>query len=251
MKKILETLKLKWTEYILEILVITIGILGAFALNNWNENRKDSINEQQVLIQLKVDYETNLKQLDQKIAHRKSIIQAGNEILKYIDKPTNINNDSLVSRLGVISGWSTFDPIQNDLFVSGNLRLIKNKKLERLLSSWTSDIVALQEVEAVWAKVLWESVVPLFVRNGVMRDVFTQWWSDENNLKWILEGDRSNPFEKQKLDKTIEVSDVLQNNELEGMVSIAITLNQSANIQSKALRIRIVKILVLLDQEIE
>jgi hypothetical protein len=45
MKKILETIKRKWTEYLLEIFVIMIGILGAFTLSNWNESNKERIRQ--------------------------------------------------------------------------------------------------------------------------------------------------------------------------------------------------------------
>ncbi len=40
MKKLWRHLKDDWYKYLLEILVITLGILGAFLLNSWNEDRK-------------------------------------------------------------------------------------------------------------------------------------------------------------------------------------------------------------------
>lgn len=57
MKRIHSTLKENWPEYILEIMVITIGILGAFALNNWNEGNKSEKEEKAILVQLADDFE--------------------------------------------------------------------------------------------------------------------------------------------------------------------------------------------------
>ena len=40
MKKIIGHLNENWIRHGFETLVVTVGILGAFTLNNWSENRK-------------------------------------------------------------------------------------------------------------------------------------------------------------------------------------------------------------------
>ena len=64
MKKILETLKQKWAEYLLEVIVITMGILGAYALNGWNENRILKVKELMILVALKDNLDANIKILE-------------------------------------------------------------------------------------------------------------------------------------------------------------------------------------------
>lgn len=59
MKIIFKTFKEKWPEYFLEILVITLGILGAFALNSWNDNRKAKDVQRQTVARMIDDLESD------------------------------------------------------------------------------------------------------------------------------------------------------------------------------------------------
>ena len=54
----------KYFKYAIgEIVLVVIGILIALSINNWNENRKESIQEVKILKQLKTDLTTNLEEL--------------------------------------------------------------------------------------------------------------------------------------------------------------------------------------------
>ncbi|PCJ50482.1 MAG: hypothetical protein COA74_01495 [Gammaproteobacteria bacterium] len=244
----------KFSNYLLyaigEIALVMIGILLALAVNDWNERRNDLDKELQILNQLKEEYETNLIQLDQKTTHRRYIIQSAAKVIKYIDEPTNVDKESLLSQLSVVIGDPTFNPVQNDLVNSGNLRLIANEDLKGLIITWPSNVASLTEIEQIWSRTVWEYVVPNYIDIGIFRNVLHKWWNDEKNLKWILEGIASNQLEASNSNKIPVTSEILKNKEIEGIMSIAISLNQAANIQSQAIRKRILEILDILNKEI-
>lgn len=76
-----------------EILLVVIGILIALNINNWNENRKERLLEQQILIDIKKslvsdlngDIKQNIKSLSQDIVNINSISKMINEALPFND----------------------------------------------------------------------------------------------------------------------------------------------------------------------
>ena len=73
MKRVLTTLSEKWPEYLLEIIVLIIGIYGAFVLDNWNEDRMNEEAIRKIIQQ--VD-----RELEKDIQYSNSMIEYGNQL---------------------------------------------------------------------------------------------------------------------------------------------------------------------------
>ncbi len=169
-----------------EIILVVIGILIALQINNWNEQRKDRTKEHILLNQLREDYQANLIQLEEKMATREKMIISAVELLEVFDYPQTANRDSVIKKIAVIGNDPTFDPIKNDLNSSENLRLIKNIKLSRLLSNWSSDVVAVKEIEDVWTKIVYNQYDLTTSELGIGRDLSNSFMNEQEHL-WLLD----------------------------------------------------------------
>lgn len=235
-----------------EIILVVIGILIALQINNLNENRKDRNLEQEILKQLKKEYQINLQQLEDKIEMRKTLINAAKKGLYHLDTPGIAHRDSLFSYLSTLTNTPTYDPINNDLISSGRIRLITNKELNQRLTQWSTDIIQLGEIEKEYEGNYRNILMPYIIKKGIGREVDNAYWEIENNFTFLM--DKKHMENKPVTGKSrnpIHLEDLQNDKELEGIMSNAIYINYIANIESISLRERIIDILDLLNTSIK
>ena len=234
-----------------EIVLVVIGILIALQINNWNESRKERLKEKAILFQLQTDFQSNLKQLDQKIMSKKEAINSALQLFKYIDFEELRNKDSVDYHLARTIPFSTFDPIVNDLAESGDLRLIRNDSLKHKLTYWTSEIADLREDELSWADYRENKYVPFLVKYYQLRTIRNL--ANKTNVlgKYLIEdNDYTTDYEIGD-SKFIEDYNVLLNQpDYEDHLERCLTKNKFSLNQSLTLRKNIVDIIDILSAEI-
>jgi len=169
----------KVRQYILyafgEIILVMIGILLAVQVNDWSTLRKEQKEEQQLLRQLKTEFEVNRMQIEDKITLHGQIVNSGKQVLRLVDgQDRTLSLDSLYSHLGWTITAPTFDPslgVTNDLINSGKLYLIRNDSLRHLVSGWSGYIDFATEEEKIWLKIRDEFYIPYLKESFSYRNV--------------------------------------------------------------------------------
>ena len=147
----------KFSKYLIyalgEIILVVIGILIALQINNYNNSRQEIKIEQEYLLSLQSEYETNLLKINKAIKENKKRVNSVENMLTLFD--THIRDtisDKAISDIlySVFSGEATFQPskgVLTDIISSGNLNLIQNEKLRQSLASFESKLDLLKLVE--------------------------------------------------------------------------------------------------------
>ena len=242
----------KYLKYAIgEIVLVVFGILIALSINNWNENRKERLQEQELLIQLQSEFKSNLKQLDEKIALRDTMISASLKLINCIDYPHKCNDEDIIKYTSTTTYAPTFDPIINDIISSGRVQILENTDLKQKLSLWTSEIIQVTEEEQTWAYYRTNDYTPFLRESGVLRGISSEFWRSNNTSIIQLDGKSISDFEIGSSREEIDFKSLLGNQKFEGFVIQCATYSNWANIQSISLRKRIVEILEIISQELK
>jgi len=133
MKKILETLENKWAEYLLEMIVIVMGILVAFTLNNWNDSRKDKLKEMELLVELKENLTEDINNFKKSVDWQnirigkltKAIIQLESSMPNLDTLLYNIRGTGYFERYEINS--SAYETLKNSGFENISSKQLKKK----------------------------------------------------------------------------------------------------------------------------
>jgi hypothetical protein len=160
----------KYLKYAIgEIVLVVIGILIALSINNWNSKRIENTEEQNVLINLKKDFQLNKENLESVLSDNEKYLKSDLEILNFGRNKSSIKPEAEFSMLlNDLTALSEFFPTNNsldNLQNSSSISLIKSQELMNKLSSWKPYVESIKDKENTTLE-LESSGVDFVIKNG-------------------------------------------------------------------------------------
>ena len=159
-----------------EVFLVVIGILLALQVNNWNEKRKLIIEEKKTLLSFHNEVSNNLNILERSIFEKQKIIEANNEILKYIGPNekwlSEKSLDSLMYHI-TVSGWIFVpeDGVLNEIINSGKLSIIQDEKIKNEIASLPQLLSLILEEDRLYRDDLHQYFLPFLSKNYKLRNI--------------------------------------------------------------------------------
>ena len=157
-----------------EIVLVVIGILIALQINNWNEGRKEALQEQQLLLNLQGEFKDNLQDLDSIVIEVEKVIRSLEKVFDlFSPSPPKVPQDSLNKWLSYAlysPNWKPSEYLLNSLNSSGSIANLKNENLKLLLYKWSRQQKEMTEVQLRTEKT-GEEIVSFLKEYGTLRNV--------------------------------------------------------------------------------
>ena len=145
---IMENKTSKYFKYAIgEIVLVVIGILIALQINNWNEQRKERIQEKNFLSRLEKEISIDIENISNSILANKNRMQRAEFLMATVSHPEMAEDSATYFITSIEYAGYTNNPIVSDntfeeIKSSGKLSLIRNENLRSAIQeyySWTSE----------------------------------------------------------------------------------------------------------------
>lgn len=190
----------KWKKNGFEFLSIFIAVISAFALNNWNDNRRDALSESKILTEISNGLEKDLEDIKLNVSGHQSGISACNYFrIAILGK--DVKTDSLLM-IHYRNLTRDFVSIQNtagyETLKSKGLELISNDSLRlKIISLYEYDYNTLRKLEEEYSEMQFqenyfkeinEVVAPNFIldSNGIVKGIDLPLKIQENTKNTLL-----------------------------------------------------------------
>ena len=124
-----------------EIVLVVIGILIALQINNWNQNRLATIEEQNIYKNLNTEFKANKVSLQDDIDQNNNSMASGKKLMDLIGADEAIlkteNTDSLIFQFFESSDASFSENTILEIVQSGKMQYIQNDSIKNLILDWT------------------------------------------------------------------------------------------------------------------
>jgi hypothetical protein len=169
----------KFSKYLIyaigEIVLVVIGILIALQINNWNEERKQTIEEIETLKNIKSDFENTIIEFEENNNFRKRIISTTKVFYDLIhieqNDYSNRQLDSLMADLFINPTYNGQSETLNILFNSGKINIISNDSIKNALVLWPQQVEDMTEDEIYSSNILYKDLYPLLKRYVSIYDI--------------------------------------------------------------------------------
>ena len=177
--------KINWTNHIIELLVVFLGITAGFVLQNDKEQNENKEFEQKYIVGFRDNVAENIESLQESIQHDSLWLAESTYALKLIatDSLSLDSANALIKTMIFYSEFSEQTTTYENILNSGNLNLIKDYDLKQKIVEYHKGLENFQLLETYFHDYFSEILMPFLMINF---DLFSQKLIVSNIHKSIL-----------------------------------------------------------------
>lgn len=227
-----------------EIFLVVIGILIALQSNNWNENRLEREKEVELLHALHSEFTYNIRELEKTMEKNVLVRSELRDFLRYSGpKYEQITKSGFATLLrGITLHSVSYAPgvgVIKDILNSGQLNILTNAELRRMLATWESYLEQVSYQESTVENYR-ERIKDISMKYGNLTDYFIHiGFAELNNLD----------FGPHRF--SMDGRDLLTNQELTNTILLRYASAGNQQNQYEILKTEIEKILKLIERQLK